>query len=63
MTLKEFLEMNKNDDLIDVFIHDNESAYILSTRKRFFLDEKVLIDKIVLSFEFDYDGLVIQLDF
>ena len=63
MTLKELLELNKNDELIDVYIHDNENAYILSARKRFFLDEKVLLDKTVLSFEFDYDGLVIQLDF
>lgn len=63
MTLKEFLEMNKNDELIDVFIYDNENTYILSARKRFFLDEEVFIDKTVLSFEFDHYDLYIKLDF
>lgn len=63
MTLKEFLEMNKNDDLLDVFIYDNDGVYILSSRKRFFLDEEVFIDKIVLSFEFDCNGLSVKLDF
>ena len=63
MTLKEFLEMNKNDELIDVFIYDNENTYILSARKRFFLDEEIFIDKVVLSFEFDCNGLSVKLDF
>ena len=63
MTLREFLEMNKNDDLLDVFVYDNEGVYILSARKRFFLDEEVFINKLVLSFEFDCNGLSVKLDF
>ena len=63
MTLKEFLKMNTNGLLLDIYIYDKQNAYIMCKEKRFFVNRNIFLDKIVLSFELDCDGLCIRLDF
>ena len=63
MTLKEFLKMNTNGLLLQIFIYDKENEYIMGDEKRYFIDKNVFLDKIVLSFEIDENDLYIKLDF
>ncbi len=63
MTLKEFLKMNTNGLLLQIFIYDKENEYIMGEEKRYFIDENIFLDKIVLSFEIDENDLYIKLDF
>ena len=63
MTLKEFLKMNTNGLLLQIFIYDKENEYILGDEKRYFIDKNIFLDKIVLSFEIDENDLYIKLDF
>ena len=62
MTLKEFLEMNKNNSL-DIYIYDNQGVYLMCQDKKFFLKEDVFLDEVVLSFELDDNDFYIKLDF
>ena len=63
MTLKEFLKMNTNGLLLQMFIYDRENEYIMGEEKRFFIDKNIFLDKTVLSFEIDENDLYIKLDF
>ena len=63
MTLKEFLKMNTNGLLLQIFIYDKENEYIMGDEKRYFIDKNIFLDKIVLSFEIDENDLYIKLDF
>lgn len=63
MTLKEFLKMNTNGLLLQIFIYDKENEYIMGDEKRYFIDKNIFLDKIVLSFEIDQNDLYIKLDF
>ena len=63
MTLKEFLKMNTNGLLLQIFIYDKENEYVMGDEKRYFIDKNILLDKIVLSFEIDENDLYIKLDF
>ena len=63
MTLKEFLEMNTNGLLLDIYIYDNQNEYVMCEEKRFILNRNIFLDKIVLSFELYCEGLCIKLDF
>lgn len=63
MTLKEFLKMNTNGLLLQIFIYDKENEYIMGDEKRYFLDKNIFLDKTVLSFEIDENDLYIKLDF
>lgn len=63
MTLKEFLKMNTNGLLLQIFIYDKENEYIIGDEKRYFIDKNIFLDKIVLSFEIDENDLYIKLDF
>ena len=63
MTLKEFLKMNTNGLLLQIFIYDKENGYIMGDEKRYFIDKNIFLDKIVLSFEIDENDLYIKLDF
>ena len=63
MTLKEFLKMNTNGLLLQIFIYDKENEYIMGDEKRYFIDKNVFLDKTVLSFEIDENDLYIKLDF
>ena len=63
MTLKEFLKMNTNGLLLQIFIYDKENEYIIGDEKRYFLDKNIFLDKTVLSFEIDENDLYIKLDF
>lgn len=63
MTLKEFLKMNTNGLLLQIFIYDKENEYVMGDEKRYFIDKNIFLDKIVLSFEIDENDLYIKLDF
>ena len=63
MTVKEFLKMNTNGLLLQIFIYDKENEYIMGDEKRYFIDKNIFLDKIVLSFEIDENDLYIKLDF
>lgn len=63
MTLKEFLKMNTNGLLLQIFIYDKENEYVMGEEKRYFIDKNIFLDKIVLSFEIDENDLYIKLDF
>lgn len=63
MTLKEFLKMNTNGLLLQIFIYDKENEYIMGDEKRYFIDKNIFLDKTVLSFEIDENDLYIKLDF
>ena len=63
MTLKEFLKINTNGLLLQIFIYDKENEYIMGDEKRYFIDKNIFLDKIVLSFEIDENDLYIKLDF
>lgn len=63
MTLKEFLKMNTNGLLLQIFIYDKDNEYIMGDEKRYFIDKNIFLDKIVLSFEIDENDLYIKLDF
>ena len=63
MTLKEFLKMNTNGLLLQIFIYDKENEYIIGDEKRYFIDKNIFLDKTVLSFEIDENDLYIKLDF
>lgn len=63
MTLKEFLKMNTNGLLLQIFIYDKENEYIMGDEKRYFIDKNVFLNKTVLSFELDENNLYIKLDF
>lgn len=63
MTLKEFLKMNTNGLLLQIFIYDRENEYIMGDEKRYFIDKNIFLDKTVLSFEIDENDLYIKLDF
>ena len=63
MTLKEFLKMNTNGLLLQIFIYDKEDEYIMGDEKRYFIDKNIFLDKTVLSFEIDENDLYIKLDF
>lgn len=63
MTLKEFLEMNTNGLLLQIFIYDKENEYIMGDEKRYFIDKNIFLNKTVLSFEIDKNNLYIKLDF
>lgn len=63
MTLKEFLKMNTNGLLLQIFIYDKENEYVMGDEKRYFIDKNIFLDKTVLSFEIDEDDLYIKLDF
>ena len=63
MTLKEFLKMNTNGLLLQIFIYDKENEYIMGDEKRYFIDKNIFLDRIVLSFEIDENDLYIKLDF
>ena len=63
MTLKEFLKMNTNGLLLQIFIYDKENEYITGDEKRYFIDKNIFLDKTVLSFEIDENDLYIKLDF
>ena len=63
MTLKEFLKMNTNGLLLQIFIYDKENEYVMGDEKRYFIDKNVFLDKTVLSFEIDENDLYIKLDF
>lgn len=63
MTLKEFLEMNTNGLLLQIFIYDKENEYIMGDEKRYFIDKNIFLNKTVLSFEIDKNDLYIKLDF
>lgn len=63
MTLKEFLKMNTNGLLLQIFIYDKENEYIMGDEKRYFIDKNIFLDKTVLLFEIDENDLYIKLDF
>ena len=63
MTLKEFLKMNTNGLLLQIFIYDKENEYIMGDEKRYFIDKNIFLDKTVLSFEIDENDLYIKLNF
>lgn len=63
MTLKEFLKMNTNGLLLQIFIYDKENQYIIGDEKRYFIDKNIFLNKTVLSFELDGNDLYIKLDF
>lgn len=63
MTLKEFLKMNTNGLLLQIFIYDKENQYIIGDEKRYFIDKNIFLDETVLSFELDGNDLYIKLDF
>lgn len=63
MTLKEFLKMNTNGLLLQIFIYDKDNEYIMGDEKRYFIDKNIFLDKTVLSFEIDENDLYIKLDF
>ena len=63
MTLKEFLKMNTNGLLLQIFIYDKDNEYIIGDEKRYFIDKNIFLDKTVLSFEIDENDLYIKLDF
>ena len=63
MTLKEFLKINTNGLLLQIFIYDKENEYIMGDEKRYFIDKNIFLDKTVLSFEIDENDLYIKLDF
>lgn len=63
MTLKEFLKMNTNGLLLQIFIYDKENQYITGDEKRYFIDKNIFLNKTVLSFELDENDLYIKLDF
>ena len=63
MTLKEFLKMNANGLLLQIFIYDKDNEYIMGDEKRYFIDKNIFLDKTVLSFEIDENDLYIKLDF
>ena len=63
MTLKEFLKMNTNGLLLQIFIYDKENEYVMGDEKRYFIDKNIFLDKTVLSFEIDENDLYIKLDF
>lgn len=63
MTLKEFLKMNTNGLLLQIFIYDKENEYIIGDEKRYFIDKNIFLDKTVLLFEIDENDLYIKLDF
>lgn len=63
MTLKEFLEMNTNLDLLYVYIYNCKGVYILCKPKMLIFSEENLLNKIVLSFKVYNEGLSIKLDF
>ena len=63
MTLKEFLKMNTNGLLLQIFIYDKENEYIMGDEKRYFIDKNIFLDEIVLQFEIDENDLYIKLDF
>lgn len=62
MTLKKFLEMNKNSDL-DVYIYDKNWRYFGCYRKKYLLKNSGVLDEKVISFKLDDNDLYIQLDF
>ena len=63
MTFKEFLKMNTNGLLLQIFIYDKDNEYIMGDEKRYFIDKNIFLDKTVLSFEIDENDLYIKLDF
>ena len=63
MTLKEFLRMNTNGLLLQIFIYDKDNEYIMGDEKRYFIDKNIFLNKTVLSFEIDENDLYIKLDF
>ena len=63
MTLKEFLKINTNGLLLQIFIYDKENEYIMGDEKRYFIDKNIFLDKTGLSFEIDENDLYIKLDF
>ena len=63
MTLKEFLKLNTDGLLLDIYIYDNKGEYIMCENKRYLLDNNIFLDKQVMSFEIECDGLCVKLDF
>ena len=61
MTLKEFLKMNTNGLLLQIFIYDKENEYVMGDEKRYFIDKNIFLDKTVLSFEIYENDLYIKL--
>ena len=63
MTLKEFLKLNTDGLLLDIYIYDNKGEYIMCENKRYLLDNNIFLDEQVMSFEIESDGLCVKLDF
>lgn len=65
MTFKEFLKMNTNGPLLDIYIYDKDNRYLMCQIKEWFVNNTTFLDDtFVLSFALEYcEGLIIKLDF
>lgn len=63
MTLKEFLELNRNRGLLDVYLYNRNWAYYGCYSKKYLLKNSGVLNEKVMSFELDDNDLYIQLAF
>ena len=63
MTLKEFLELNTNDGLLDIYLYDKNRVYYGCYAKKYLLKNSGILDEKIISFALDDNDLYIQLAF